>query len=306
MNNVLLLDQENYKSEWCNNFELNNSDELICQVKPRHYFDNEVLVVLRNNNNSEIFNINDSNWNNKHFIKSHLQKCVRRCKKKLAISSALEHIKLDPSDFLRRLSIIMIEDSDIMSFLPTIIWFMIAVSKKYKLTINDVEWLLGCVKKITKCKSKFNYENLLEENDLKSNDNIFNNSLLLRINYGGMKVDISMLKKAVGVIKDYPIIKKKVKPKKVKGIILKVEDTLPVGMDFHVSHLIIYDILNLCKNKNVYIEISTIKKWMWETRSRINYRININEDYEENNLLKRYHREVDKMCKNRIKSYFKN
>ena len=43
---------------------------------------------------------------------------------------------------------------------------------------------------------------------------------------------------------------------------------------------------------------------MWETRSGINYRIN--SDDKENNLLKRYHKEVDIICKNRIKSYFKN
>ena len=34
-------------------------------------------------------------------------------------------------------------------------------------------------------------------------------------------------------------------PKKAKGILLNVKDTLPVGMDFHVSHLIIYDIFKL-------------------------------------------------------------
>ena len=119
-----------------------------------------------------------------------------------------------------------------------------------------------------------------------------------------MKGDISMLKKAVGVIEDYNIVKKKVKLKKIDGILLKLEDALPIGMDFHVSHLIIYDILNLCKSKNIYLETSTIKKWMWKTRSGINYRINII-DNKENNLLKRYHKEVDDICKNRIKSYFK-
>ena len=84
MKNVLLLNQENYKSKWFNNFELNEFDELICQVKPRYYFDNEVFIVLRNNNNGKIFEMNDSNWNNKHFIKSHLQKSVRRRKKKIS------------------------------------------------------------------------------------------------------------------------------------------------------------------------------------------------------------------------------
>ena len=31
MKNVLLLDQENYTSEWHNNFEMSEKDELICK-----------------------------------------------------------------------------------------------------------------------------------------------------------------------------------------------------------------------------------------------------------------------------------
>ena len=305
MKNVLLLDHTNYKSTWHTDFELTDIDQLICYINPRKYFDNKVCFVLRNNNNSELFEYNDSKWNNKSFLKSHLQKCVRRHKKKLAIKSSLELIKIDQNEFIRRLSIIMIEDSDIFSCLPTIIWFMVAISKGYKLTINDVEWLLGCVKVITKCKSKFIYKMLEETDDLKSNDNIYNNCILLRINYGGMKGDMTMLKNTANVIEKYSILKKKVKLQKIKNIKLRLSDTLPVGMDFHVSKKILYDIHDyLKKNKNIYINITNIKKWMWQTRSGINFRLKANK--ENNTPLKSIHKEVDNICLNYITNYHIN
>ena len=55
MKNVLLLNQKNYKSKWLNNYELIETDELLCHLKPRNFFDEEVYFVLRNNNKSDIF-----------------------------------------------------------------------------------------------------------------------------------------------------------------------------------------------------------------------------------------------------------
>lgn len=303
MKNVLLLNQKNYKSKWLNNYELIETDELLCHLKPRNFFDEEVYFVLRNNNKSNIFIENNSKWNSKKFLKSHLQKCVRRHKNKLAVKSALELIKIDQNDFIRRLSIIMIEDSDIFSFLPTIIWLMVTISKGYKLTNMDVEWLLGCVRKISKCKTKFRYDRLDEPENLQSNNNIYNNCILLRINYGGMKGDMIMLKKTISVIKNYNILKKKVKIQKYKKKRLKLFETLPVGMDFHVSNKILYDIQDYVKkNKNIYINITTIKKWMWQTRSGINYRLKNNN--EKDNPLKNMHKNIDYICLDYIKNYF--
>ena len=305
MKNVLLLDQKNYTSEWHTNFEMSEKDELICQVKPRYYFDEIVYFVLRNKNNSNIFENNGSKWTNKGFIKSHLQKCVRRQKKKLAVSSALELIKLDMNDFIRRLAIIMIEDSDIFSFLPTIIWFMVAISKKYQLTISDVEYLLGCVRSITKCSTKFDYDNIEEPNVLEPNDNIYNNCLLLRINYGGMKGDMVMLKKAVNVIDNYDIIVKKVKPLKIKNRILRLEKALPVGMDFHVSFKILYSIQDFIKkNRNIYLDITTLKKLMWNNRSGVNFRVN--KKIPSYHPYQGYEKDIDNICRSYIDSYFKS
>ena len=263
MNNVLILDQKNYKSKWYNNYTLEENDLLVCNVKPRYYFVDKVFLILKNRIDSDIFKSNDTKWNNKNFLKSHLQKCVRRGKKKLAIKSAVELIKLDKNDFIRRLPIIMIEDSDIFSFFPTLIWFMIAISKGYNLTNRDVKYILGCVRAITKCKSKFEYSSLKEPTVFETNNNIYNNCILLRINYGGMKGDINMLKKSTGVINNYNILKKKVKFIKINDTNLTLSDTLPMGMDFHVSSNILYKIQDFVKkNKNIYIDINTIKKWM--------------------------------------------
>ena len=63
---------------------------------------------------------------------------------------------------------------------------MVAMQKYIALTISDVEYLLGCVRSIT-CSTKFDYDIIEEPNVLEPNDNIYNNCLLLRINYGGMK-----------------------------------------------------------------------------------------------------------------------
>ena len=304
MKNVLLLDQKNYKSKWLSDYELTESDKLICQVKPRQYFDNEVYFVLKNNNNSTIFESNKSNWINGNFLKSHLQKCIRRNKYKLAVKTAFELIKLDPNEFIRRLPIIMIEDSDIFSFFPSIIWYMVVLSKGYKLTEIDVNWLLKCVKKIANCKSKFNYNNLEESEILKENTNIFNNCLLLRINYGGMKGDLSMLKKTSTIIEDYNIINKKIKLKNKKiNKNLKLNDVLAVGMDFHVHPKILYDIQNLLnKNKKIHMSIPLIKSWMWQTRSGINNRIGRKKEKE--NPLKEFHKDVDDICFKYIENYY--
>ena len=67
MNNVLLLDNKNYKSLWLNNFKLDNNDELIGSLNPKYYFNDKVYVVLRNNMESNLFESSNSKWTNKNF-----------------------------------------------------------------------------------------------------------------------------------------------------------------------------------------------------------------------------------------------
>ena len=75
--------------------------------------------------------------------KSNLQKCVRRNKVQNAIDTAFILLNLDPSELLRRLVIVAIEDVYPFYTLGPIVWFMTAVTKGYELTKNDVEYILG-------------------------------------------------------------------------------------------------------------------------------------------------------------------
>ena len=97
--------------------------------------------------------------NNLSFLKSHLQKCVRRGLVYKALLTAYLMIEKDVTQFLRRLPIIILEDVHIIQELEIIVWFMvmsnhISVPNSYKM------WLLYIVKYITEFGKKNYYEKL--------------------------------------------------------------------------------------------------------------------------------------------------
>lgn len=67
-------------------------------------------------------------YHNVNLIKSHLQKCVRRQKPHHAVSSAKYFMQMDLIGFLRRITIIMIEDVGYQEFYSTLLWMMVACS----------------------------------------------------------------------------------------------------------------------------------------------------------------------------------
>ncbi|EDQ91531.1 uncharacterized protein MONBRDRAFT_36198 [Monosiga brevicollis MX1] len=74
-----------------------------------------------------------------------LKKCVRRCRAELAVCSARELLLFDPIKVLRRLPVIMIEDGQLLECLPALVWYMVALSKSYRLSDADTAFLLGVV-----------------------------------------------------------------------------------------------------------------------------------------------------------------
>jgi hypothetical protein len=135
--------------------------------------------------------------------KSNLQKCIRRKEEDKAIKTALAIFNYNPNELLRRLSIIMIEDT-----LPhpklfiKIIWFMCAVSKGYIMSISEIEDVLGIISTMcetdsyevfnskTNNKNDINYDNW---NKLPETQKNFMWSLELRKIYGGMECDKRMI-----------------------------------------------------------------------------------------------------------------
>lgn len=78
-------------------------------------------------------------------LKSHLQKCVRRCLTDLAVRTAAHLCRIAPIDLLRRLTVIMVEDVAVHRSLPALMWMTAAVSKGYVLTSDMWAWVLGVV-----------------------------------------------------------------------------------------------------------------------------------------------------------------
>ena len=76
---------------------------------------------------------------------SQLQKCVRRGLTEKCIRTALCLIFTDINVFMRRLTIIMLEDTSPHASLPALIWLMSAVSKGFQINHNILAWLLGVV-----------------------------------------------------------------------------------------------------------------------------------------------------------------
>jgi hypothetical protein len=76
---------------------------------------------------------------------SNLQKCMRRKMNKECIATAYQLIKQDTMEFLKILPIILLEDTMYHKSFAYVIWLMLAYSKGYKLTYDDVNILLSAV-----------------------------------------------------------------------------------------------------------------------------------------------------------------
>ena len=94
-------------------------------------------------------------YKNVPFLKSHLQKCIRRGLSELAVKTAWILCELDFSSFIRRLCIIPAEDVAIIDYYPTIVWIMVATTsgkEPWKPTYDVKCWLMGCIRALCQCK----------------------------------------------------------------------------------------------------------------------------------------------------------
>ncbi|KAI9178710.1 hypothetical protein H9P43_005372 [Blastocladiella emersonii ATCC 22665] len=85
------------------------------------------------------------------FLKSHLQKCIRRRLVDQTVATATALIRVDYTEFIRRIPIIPLEDARVFSHAqPVLVWLMLAASKGYSPPPRDVvPDILGAVAQIT-------------------------------------------------------------------------------------------------------------------------------------------------------------
>lgn len=140
-------------------------------------------------------------------LKSNLQKAIRRGHTEEAVQSALALIQRDPTEFLRRLPIIYIEDVCLMDSYPMVVWLMMA-DGTYRLTDRDIHSLLQIVSCLCDC-TEYYPDTDLDTDTERTTEELQENDILLsvyyRMLYGGMKGDMAMLQRSILYYQTHPM-----------------------------------------------------------------------------------------------------
>jgi len=233
----------------------------------------------------------ETKYHNVPYLKSHLQKCVRKMDDLLALPTANHHAKLDFMDFIRRLPIIMLEDTYLNKSLTTIIWIMVAVSStNFKMKQYIYEWLFGVIYLLCKLPIKDEIKSsFTEEFDIGSAESIkflteeeisILYSIKIRIGYGGMKGDKIFLNNCINTwyerfikrrdenINNKEIDRTPIRPIKIDIAELDIKEWRVSAIDFHCN----YSLLRLMNNKFPDICADDLKDLIWHNSSKINSR----------------------------------
>jgi len=228
----------------------------------------------------------ENTFHNTSLLKSLLQKCVRRKMLDMSLKTTWHLIKMDQNTYLRRILIIMLEDTTIHYAFSTLTWLMCAVSKGYKLTLRQIEWLLGVTKYICEENTKYytlqNLSSISIKNLYKSinKSNILNQqkdllfSILFRYGYGGLKCDLHMLHYYVinwfdKFVNGHELMFVPIIPIDITNIdMLNPSDILLNSADFHCFP----NILNMIQMRFPQFSVEQIKSCIWDCNSKTNLR----------------------------------
>lgn len=220
-------------------------------------------------------------YKNVGFLKSLLQKAIRKSNPNIAVKCAYHYILLDLQDFLRRLPIIIIEDTTIHEVYPTLIWLMIASTKEgFEFSKEIYEYLMGIVYVIAQI--PYYHEYKLLENENNKNIKISKNSIIkdlvyslnIRKAYGGMKCDLIMLENYANMWNELNSENKYLSKMNIRPILLESIGTLELNewiieaIDFHCAP----QILTYIKEEYDEYDEEYIKKLIWHYSSKINVR----------------------------------
>ena len=222
----------------------------------------------------------NNNINHKYIpiLKSNLQKCIRRNETENALKTSKTLIKLNIIQFIRRLSIIMLEDCILHESFMVLSWF-IAAYPHFESDNNDIQFLLGIVKYLgdliyrdyyDKIES-FNIQTIIKSDKLSSEHKSILYSLQFRASYGGLKGDICMInslteiwQKRMETNKLLSHISNKITPYSEKISYIKKNEINIASVDFHCFT----KILQIIQEKYPQYELELIKKAIWFHSSR--------------------------------------
>lgn len=230
---------------------------------------------------------NELYYKNVSLFKSLLQKSVRRQLTELALQTSNHLLKMDLNALIRRLFVIMLEDTCLHPCVTTLVWLTSALSKGYQIRDSQVSWLFGFTKYLCEEKNKFYYgfqpceksntRQLIKQIDQsqitpQQKDILY--SILYRCSYGGMDGDVHMFYDYVflwfekfgrGETLSY-IDFDNVPATTINN--LQLTDILLNSADFHCFPRIIPEI----QRKFPQLKDDEIKKCIWECSSKTNTR----------------------------------
>ena len=137
-------------------------------------------------------------------LKSILQKSIRRRRPLPSTRVAMELMDKALGPLLRRLSIIMFEDSMLHPDLPLLCWLMAAESKGYKIPQELLSRVLGVVFEVCTCPwTDRGNKTVVDDTTVDFIDvygpesAVILKSIAMRISYGGMECDMEMLRQSL-------------------------------------------------------------------------------------------------------------
>ena len=246
------------------------------------------------------------------FLQSHLQKAIRRKNKKASVFTGDLLLELNPLKLLRRLPIIMIEDTFVNNSFSTLVWLMCMMSIKNDikgLHENQKRWILGVIYEMasTNIKEEVTHDisNFIFSSNISKIHKIKNNyiqdiiySLETRRCYGGLKNDDIMFqsfeKKYIDIFLENEtntfwenLFFKKIRPILLKKTIFKQNEWLLEGYDFHCQSFL----LKILEAEFPEYDIDEHKNAIWYKSSGINFRTVVTYNFE-----KKKYFQVEKYC----------
>jgi hypothetical protein len=216
-------------------------------------------------------------YKNIHYLKSHLQKCIRKCDDNRAIQTARHLLKLDANELLRRLPIIMLEDVFLHESFTTILWFMIANKTSFKMQKYMYEWILGLIYVLCKISKKDEYIDIVNnysEREISKEESSILYSIEIRGKYGGTEDDILFLEKCKKIWerrflqKNVRVNTIKIRPICVHMSDMDINDWDLSAIDYHCNNKFI----EIIGKKFDDISHEDLQKMIWLNSSGVNKR----------------------------------
>ena len=229
----------------------------------------------------------DNPYSNVAFLKSHLQKSIRRSDVVRTLKTTYLLMDLDLLVLLRRLSVIALEDTLPIHGYSVLVWFCAAVSKGYRLSEAQQAWVLGYAYQLARIQwrdrsdhaikdkapvflpKRYSYQHL----DWWHYDLVY--SIAFRRSYGGRGNDCKLFDHMARVWQQRPISKTLLKRlHQPVPLICPPLDGMPpnqwlsAAIDHHCYPNIVY---NLQEHYDQYDE-EAIKQAIWDCSGSVNHK----------------------------------